>query len=60
VVDWKLISGTFWIIESVVGIFTANIIPFFFLKKYGFISILVMQMTTYLIWRILWPVIYFR
>ncbi|MBN2616623.1 MAG: hypothetical protein JXR71_13100 [Bacteroidales bacterium] len=58
-IDWKIISGTFWIAETAVGIFIANIIPFYFLKKHGFVSMLVMRLTTYVIWHIIWPPLYF-
>jgi hypothetical protein len=59
-VDWKIISGSFWIIESAIGIFVANIIPFYFLKKHGFVSMLTMRLTTYFMWHIIWPPIYFN
>ena len=59
-VEWKIINSTFWITESAVMIFVANIVPFYFLKKHGFVSMLIMRLTTYFIWHIIWPPIYFN
>jgi hypothetical protein len=58
-VNWKIISGPFWIAESALGIFVANMVPFYFLKKHGFVSMLAMRLTTYVVWHIIWPPLYF-
>ncbi len=58
-VNWKIISGPFWVTETALGIFVANMVPFYFLKKHGFVSMLAMRLTTYFVWHILWPPLYF-
>lgn len=54
-----LLPNLQWQITFSILIFSGNIIPIYFLKKGGLLSLILFRLGTYLLWHIIWPIIYF-
>lgn len=54
-----VIPNLLWQIIFSIIIFLGNIIPIYFFKKNGLLSLLLFRMGLYLVWHILWPIFYY-